>query len=328
MSDLRSAVNAKDNLADLAALLREPTELEAATVARPPRGSDVPEVRVLSLASDAEDFFRGVIHERVESKLDPLVWTLKKLDPLYKPDPGEVEWERTQEIDPLLYAIGKLENLSAVAPFDQSDEQYKQRLLYWAVALTASDGRRVFFFRSFTAAAELKRKRGAALVSQNGSFTRVESAIFLFDDDIDCFVYGDYTYVVRKRDFRRIFDQMAAVLRRAKAAARDLHGKVPIANFNDFENACGSDSRLADKVLAVRGRDYFDDLSFSMLEPVIEEFDLDVPTQTVGDEPQLVFRTEPDQRFRILKLVDDDFLRSTMTNHRYEVNSKSDAAAD
>jgi hypothetical protein len=75
----------------------------------------------------------------------------------------------------------------------------------------------------------------------------------------------------------------------------------------------------------VRGRDYFDDLSYEMVRPVIEEFGLEIPTQTVDGEVRLEFRTQPDQRFRILKLVDDDFLASTMTDHRYEINSKTDA---
>jgi hypothetical protein len=38
---------------------------------------------------------------------------------------------------------------------------------------------------------------------------------------------------------------------------------------------------------------------------------------------QLQFRSEPEHRWRILKLVDDDYLRSTMTDARYEVNSKT-----
>jgi hypothetical protein len=116
---------------------------------------------------------------------------------------------------------------------------------------------------------------------------------------------------------------LAVVLRRAKKAAKELHAKVPIANFAEFERACTSDARLADKIIAVRARDYFDRLSYTMLAPIITEFSLDIPTQDIEGDTQLVFRSAPDQRFRILKLIDDDYLRSSMTNHRYEVNSKT-----
>lgn len=319
-------MSARTTLTELSEFFDDPLDLEVATIARA-SGDGAPELRALSLADDAETFFADVIRDRVSDHLDPLTWSVKKLDPLYKPDADEIEWQELDAVDPVAYAVGKLDNLSAVGPFDGSDEAYKRRLSYWAAVLTHDDGRKAFFFRSFTAAAELKRKRGAALVSRHGTFTVVEESIFVFDDQIDCFVFGDYLYVVRKRDFRRIFDQLAAVLRRAKRAARDLHGKVPIANFVAFEQACASDSRLADKILAVRQRDYFDQLSYAMLEPVIAEFSLNIPMTEVDGETQLVFRTEPDQRFRILKLVDDDYLRSSMTDHRYEVNSKTDPPA-
>ena len=317
-------MTAKANLTDLSDFLDEQLTLEAATVAKAAKVDDPPEARVLPLADSAEQFFASIIDQRVKDRLDPLAWSVKRLDPIYKPDADEVEWQRTSDLDPVVYATDKLKNLSALAPFDDADEKYKRRLIYWAVVLTANDGRQAFFFRSFSGSAELKRKKGAALVSRHGSFSRVEESIFLFDDNVDCFVFGDFIYVIRKRDFRRIFDQISAVLRRAKRAARDLHAKVPIANFDEFERACGSDSRLADKVLAVRSRDYFNQLSYAMLQPVIDEFKLGIKTRTVAGTKQLVFRTEPDQRFRILKLVDDDYLRSSMTKRRYEVNSKSD----
>jgi hypothetical protein len=316
-------VSARTTLTELSEFLAEPLDLEVATIARA-RDDGAPQLRALSLAEDAQTFFADIIADRVAAHLDPLAWSIKKLDPLYKPEPDEIEWQELTALDPVVYAIDKLGNLSAAAPFDGSDEAYKRRLSYWAAVLTHDDGRKAYFFRSFTAAAELKRKRGAALVSRHGTFTLVEESIFVFDDQIDCFVFDDYIYVVRKRDFRRIFDQLTAVLSRAKRAAGDLHAKVPIANFADFERACATDSRLADKILAVRQRDYFDRLTYAMLEPVIDEFSLNIPTAQVDGETRLVFRTEPDQRFRILKLVDDDYLRSSMTDHRYEVNSKTD----
>lgn len=117
---------------------------------------------------------------------------------------------------------------------------------------------------------------------------------------------------------------MHKVFERAMGAAADLHGKLPISNFQDFQDACTSDSRLADKVLAVRQRDYFDELSYPMVKPVIDEFNLDIPTTEANGSVELEFRTAPEHRFRILRLVDDDYLRSAMTKHRYEVNSKGE----
>jgi hypothetical protein len=320
-------VDPQEALQELAEFYADDPSLEAATVAVARGGDGPPEVRVLNLAGDAAAFFRGVMKSAVIDHLDPFDWSLKQLDPLYKPDPGEVEWIETSRVAAVRLAVDRSRNLSPFGPFDGADDAYKKRLRYWVAVLTRSDGRKAFFFRAFSSSAELERKRGAALVARAGTFHRVEERIFLFDEVIDCFVFGDFLFVLRKRDYRRIFDQLDQVLQRAKTAAGDLHGKVPIANFPDFEKACSTDSRMADKILAIRTRDYFDILSYDMLKPVIDEFNLSIPTETVNGEVRLRFRTEPVQRFRILKLVDDDYLASSMTDHKYEVNSKTNPPA-
>jgi hypothetical protein len=316
-------VNARQTLDALTDLLDEELTLEVAAVARPVKKDDPPEIRAIGLGGAADEYFRTTIESAVARKLRPLAFNVRKLDPIYKEDPEDLEWERLADVDAVRDTVARLNNLSPYAPFDDGDAGFKRRLSYWAAILTDHNGEQAYFFRSFTASAELSRKRGKAFISRNGEFVAVEQRIFLIDDVVDCFVYGDFVYVIRKRDYRRIFDQLVKLLRRARVAAADLHAKVPIANFDAFADACGSDSRLADKILAIRASSYFDDLTYSMLEPVIAEFSLSIPTQDVDGETQLVFRTEPDQRFRILKLVDDDYLASTMTELKYEVNSKS-----
>jgi hypothetical protein len=41
-----------------------------------------------------------------------------------------------------------------------------------------------------------------------------------------------------------------------------------------------------------------------------------------GDAAQLVYRNDPQHRFKILKLLDDEYLRSELTALEYEANSK------
>lgn len=300
-------------------------QLQVATIAKGAKKEDPPEARVLNLSGDAEQRFRTIINDAVGAKLQPPKWALKKLDPVYKSEVGiEVEWVDLDEVAAVAQATDRLDNLAGLAAFAESDAGHIKRLLYWGAAV-GPDEDRAYFFRHFTAAAELKRKRSAAMFLKNGTFSLVEDRIFLFDEEIDCFVYGGYVFVLRKRDYRSIFEQMDAVFKQAKSAASDLHGRLPISNFPEFEAACTSDSRLADKIIAVRARPYFDELDYPMVKPVIDEFKLEIPTTTGSNgQVELSFRTGPSDRFRILRLVDDDYLRSTMTKHRYEVNSKTD----
>jgi hypothetical protein len=319
-------VKPHEALAALADVLTGTPNLDVATIASGVKDADPPEARVLKLADEAEQEFRSIIDKTVAAKLSPVDWTLKELDPVYKPETGgvEVEWIRLSEIPAVSQAIDRLDNLSGLAGFDPSDSAYLKRLAYWGARVGATDNR-AYFFRRFSASAELKRKNKAAMVLKSGTFQLVEERIFLFDQAVDCFVYADYVFVLRKTDFRSVFEQMKAVFEKARSAASDLHGRLPIANFADFQDACGRDSRLADKMISIRERDYFDQLSYSTVRPIIEEFALDIPTTNGKDgQVELEFRSAPAERFRILRLCDDDYLRSGMTQHRYEVNSKTD----
>ncbi|QNK80736.1 hypothetical protein [Nakamurella sp. PAMC28650] len=51
---------------------------------------------------------------------------------------------------------------------------------------------------------------------------------------------------------------------------------------------------------------------------------IDVPVDTSGVTPALVFSAQAQHRWALLKLLDDDFLRSDLTNINYEANSKSE----
>jgi Domain of unknown function (DUF4868) len=316
-------VTPRETLEELTAFVAARPELEVATVARPPRTDGQQEGRVLNLARDAESFFRDVIESAAIGRLQGS--QLQRLDPVYKPEPDVIEWVEVAQVPAVRAARERYTNLSPLNPFAPEDDAYKRRLLFWVGVLTDAQGRRAHFFRSFSASAELKRKRGAALVSKEGTFTKIGEQIFLFDDSIDCFVFGKFLFILRKNDYRRIFDQLEEVRRQALKAAAQLNAKVPIANFEAFAKACSAQAGMADKLLAVQKRDYFERLSFQMLEPVIDEFSLGIPVEMRSGSPHLVFKGEPEHRWRILRLVDDDYLRSSMTDHKYEVNSKTES---
>jgi hypothetical protein len=300
-------------LADLRTLVASEPPLQLSTVARPARKGDPPDVRSVALADDAAAFFRRVLGDAVESAAQG---RLVPFDPVFKPDPGDVEWLELAGVAAVELAVDRQRATSA--PFAEKDEAYLRRLQYWCATL----GTETFFFRAFSASAELHRKRGEALVLRSGTFRTVRDRIFLFDENVDCVVHGGVILVLRSRDYRRIFEQLDALRRQAGTAAAEVETRVRIANADEFVAACSTDSRLAEKVLAVRRRPYYAELSVARLEPVIRDFALDVQTVQDGGERKLVFDPRPERRFLILKLLDDDYLQSMLTDLRYEVNSK------
>jgi hypothetical protein len=54
-----------------------------------------------------------------------------------------------------------------------------------------------------------------------------------------------------------------------------------------------------------------------------EERGIPIDTEEVEGERELVFRRDPQRRWRILKVLDDDYRHSSLTDTDYEANSKS-----
>jgi hypothetical protein len=119
---------------------------------------------------------------------------------------------------------------------------------------------------------------------------------------------------------------MFAYFEGLRAKARDtieaVHARVPISNVGEFEEACMANSLMLTKLASIARRPYLNRVTFADVEKTIKTFGLEV--QVVGGKgaKALVFDQSREGRWRILKLLDDDYLGSIMTEERYEVNSK------
>lgn len=60
------------------------------------------------------------------------------------------------------------------------------------------------------------------------------------------------------------------------------------------------------------------------MKQLIKNYNLGIPVEKdANGKERLVFQPDRENRWKLLKLLDDDFLKSDLTNTRYEANSKS-----
>jgi hypothetical protein len=90
----------------------------------------------------------------------------------------------------------------------------------------------------------------------------------------------------------------------------------------------GSPTMLGKMASIQRKLDKYPQYRAALTMPKLLEFvgahpECEVEISGVGDAAQLVYRNDPQHRFKILKLLDDDYLRSDLTSLEYEANSKS-----
>jgi hypothetical protein len=100
-----------------------------------------------------------------------------------------------------------------------------------------------------------------------------------------------------------------------------------IGNADQFEQACRSDRRMMVKLLSIqekmRSAEYADKMSKDKLIAFVQANPhVEVDISVVNNQETIVYDANPQKRWAILKLLDDSYLTSTLTDYNYEANSK------
>ena len=150
----------------------------------------------------------------------------------------------------------------------------------------------------------------------------------VFDDSFDAVVLGTQVVVFGQRNFERGLGFLEAARAEAEAVLRSATANLPISNLDALIAAARTDVNMLSKLRGIATKmqanpAYASSLTmanviaFQAVNPGIA---LDI-VGPVGAEA-LEFHPEPARRWQILKLLDDDYLHSQLTNLDYESNSK------
>jgi hypothetical protein len=278
-------------------------------------------IQRLNFTEPVADDFRSIATSFVKQSDG---FRLRKYDPGYKPDSDEIIWLKLSDF-PELMAVEDLMSTYALAPMFDANPDFVERLHYYVIAL-GQQSTQARFYRSFGPKKELSRSGLFALFQQGGTYNKITEKVFLFDSKIDCVSWDGYLYMMRQSTVLSMFGLYQLILRKAARVVNKLLRRIPIANEQEFKEACISDVRFAAKLASIARKPYIDRVTAADLERTIREFDLPVRVQGPSAKRELVFDPSIKNRWLILKLLDDDYLGSTMTQEKYEVNSKTSVA--
>ena len=123
--------------------------------------------------------------------------------------------------------------------------------------------------------------------------------------------------------FERIFGYFEEVRAKADETVTAILTQIPISNAEEFRAACTQQVQMMAKLAQIARKPYLAAVSMDDIRRTIEEFELEVEIVRENGQERIVFEANPSTRWLILKLLDDDFLGSIMTQQKYAVNSKS-----
>jgi hypothetical protein len=247
---------------------------------------------------------------------------LRPYEPGYKPDSDEityVELARNAAIAQQVEAFSQVQQ----AELFHEDEDVIDNLRFYAIVASPNARRRAVFFRIYSPKKELTRRAGFAALLRRGAYDKVESKIFLFDSETDCFAWDGYLFIHNVGAFQRIFGYFDELRARANQTVDLVLAQIPISNHEEFRAACTGQLQMMSKLAQIARKPYLNRVTMADMRRTIQEFHLDVHTVEENGQEKLRFEGSLDKRWLILKLLDDDYLGSIMTNEKYEVNSKS-----
>ncbi|MDP9404214.1 MAG: DUF4868 domain-containing protein [Actinomycetota bacterium] len=204
-----------------------------------------------------------------------------------------------------------------------------QKLTFYVVSLRRSNPGWIHFFRAKSSRSlRLSRSRKIAALFTGELFDQVTEDPLLFDQSFDAVSDGADILMTNQRNFEKSLDFLSDARDAAEATLRSATKNLPVANLDEFLAAAAADINMISKIRSItekmaRNAEYAKALTrhrllgFAALHPSLE-LDLEGPP---GKE-KLVFHNDPQRRWRILKILDDDYLHSQLTEFDYEVNSK------
>jgi len=236
-----------------------------------------------------------------------------------KPEAYEVEYLDLSIYEGIMEQISQLAVLADVEVF-MADEKFVSGLRFYVIAVQPPDSDPIYFFRSYTPKMMLSRSRFFAMVFRQGIYDHVVEPAFLFDHHIDCVNYSGMMFIFKKENFYEIFRFFETIRRVAKETLDTIRATVPILNFDEFAKDCEGHLAKLEKLRNIAAKPYWGKITIEDIKKVIKKNNLSVQIAQTNTGEKLVY--DPSDKWVLLKLLDDDYLWSLMTEHSYEVSGK------
>lgn len=206
---------------------------------------------------------------------------------------------------------------------------YASNVSMIAVELALLGGLTLTTFREYRRARAFGSSRRVALLYRDGRFDQLDPTdLLLFDLTFDVLHTQGTAYFDKKRTFERMFDYLAPLKTAAKKTFKSVTANLKIKGLAEMELACTTDVNMMAKMASIARSinadpTYAKAMTMANLLKFIDTYkQYGVKTAGFGAARQLLFENTPQERYKVLKLLDDDYLRSQLTLRAYDSGSK------
>ena len=218
-----------------------------------------------------------------------------------------VDKDEVQFLNTILQAIGS-------ADIDLFDINQSKNL--WAYGIKIENSR-IVLFRKYTENRILDRKGWIPLFVSDGRFNQLTESILTIDEDIDCIYYKDKVYILNDVQFERIFSFMDKFIDEINVNLGILEKKALVEDVPFLWKLCKTDPRKIKKLNKILKGDVVPSLNLKKIKQLNTQYNLGL---NFMDDGKLVVNSK--NIWTVLKVLDDDYLKSPATDNKYEAHSK------
>jgi hypothetical protein len=298
--------------------------------------NEIPNVEIFVLAQPIInnesvdcDIYKTRLHERIPEAIKeayfPKIkkslvtddYDLTEYNPALLPD-RDVIWNYDSNIVPFYNLI--------VSKLPDVEEYYNDNILgyddIWAIWIKFQIQNTCFYLlKKITPAKVFTTGGRLGLIFSHEVFNKLESDVLTIYGTFDVLVYENMLYFENKQNFERALLYQTVKRDVAIATLDEINEIGILENFDAVKNYLKDDQHSINKLNRIKSKPYFRTLTFAHCKQIIDDYGLNLGY----DETTGKFNIQNKKEAKMfVKILNDDFLKSEMTNIKYAANSKED----
>jgi len=272
------------------------------------------ELRRLNMTQELATEFRRLAVEFCSQE-----WEILGYQQGFKPEEHQLVALNCQANPNILDSLQELA-LPAQAVVYNNEADFIDNVRYYSIVIQNQNDTAIFL--RINSLRRQLRERFFAFSIDGPVYNKLDRYPLSFDFEIDCIFWNNVLYISNISNFERIFSVDHLAQQQVQIHVQSLTQTLPISNAHEFEAACAKEPSMAVKLSRIVGKPYIQNLTVPQIMHISSALGLGLTSTIINGTESLDYNNSRSERWKLLKLLDDDYLLSQMTHLLYEVNSK------
>ncbi|KAF5048153.1 hypothetical protein DSECCO2_453040 [anaerobic digester metagenome] len=298
----------------------------------------IPNVEIYILDEPVEDeagdleinIYKGRMHEDMPKQITDLFfpkmrrillqrdYELETYNPAVTQD-RKVVWQHASADVPFYNLILERLPLANQNYYDDDTLAYED---IWAIWIKFRIGGNNFYLlKKITPSKVLTTGGVLAWVFRGDTFRRLDKDVLTIDGHFDVFACNDTLIFENKANFEKALMYDEIIQQVADETLNEIQRIEIVENFEELRTMLADDYHSIRKLNKLRQKQYFREKTFADYHRIIQDYNVPVNVDLAKQKFAIADKA---QAKLLIKVLNDDYLKSELTNIKYSANSKED----